>query len=160
MSLTHALPYDYDVVTRRVNQRAASLRNALLHMPLCVGSLSIDEPFAMSGDIAKPSWHARGRLYGRGLRIARYTRVEIEVHAWSQFASELRLRPVTRRVVNWGKHRQRRYFRTAHYVADDLVRSIDNAARRRDAETMLRQRRFVDQITRARPPALRLVEGS
>ena len=30
MSLTHALPYDYDVVTRRVNQRAASLRNALL----------------------------------------------------------------------------------------------------------------------------------
>ena len=38
-------------------------------MPFCVGSLYIDEPFAMSGDLAKPSWHARGRLYGRGLRI-------------------------------------------------------------------------------------------
>ncbi len=160
MSLTHALPYDYDVVTRRVNQRAASLRNALLHLPFCVGSLYIDEPFAMSGDITKPSWHARGRLYGRGLRIVRYTRVEIEVHAWSQFASELRLRPVTRRVVNWGSRRQRRYFRAAHYVADDLVRSIDNAARRRDAETMLNQRRFVDQITRAPRASLRLVEGS
>ena len=106
MSLTHALPYDYDVVTRRVNQRAASLRNVLLHVPFCVGSLYIDEPFAMSGDLAKPSWHARGRLYGRGLRIVRYTRVEIEVHAWSQYATELRLRPVTRRVVNWGKRRQ------------------------------------------------------
>ena len=56
--------------------------------------------------------------------------------------------------------RQRLYFRTAHVVADELVRSIDNAARRRDAETMLSQRRFVDQITRARRPALRLVEGS
>ena len=160
MSLTHALPYDYDVVTRRVNQRAASLRNALLHQPFCVGSLYIDEPFAMSGDLAKPSWHARGRLYGRGLRLVRYTRVEIEVHAWSQFATELRLRPVTRRVVNWGKRRQCLYFRAAHSVADDLVRSIENAARRRDAETMLRERRFVDQIVGARRPALRLVEGS
>ena len=160
MSLTHALPYDYDVVTRRVNQRAASLRNVLLHVPFCVGSLYIDEPFAMSGDLAKPSWHARGRLYGRGLRIVRYTRVEIEVHAWSQYATELRLRPVSRRAVNWGKRRQCLYFRTAHSVADDLVRSIENAARRRDAETMLRQRRFVDQIVGARRPALRLVEGS
>jgi hypothetical protein len=160
MSLTHALPYDYDVVTRRVNQRAASLRNALLQVPLCLGSLVIVEPFAMSGDLMKPSWHTRGRLYGRGLRIVRYTRVEIEVHAWSPFASELRLRPLTRRVVNWGSRRQRRYFRTAHYVADGLVRSIENAARRRDAETMLRERRFVDQIARARRPELRLVEGS
>ena len=160
MSLTHALPYDYDVVTRRVNQRAASLRNVLLHVPFCVGSLYIDEPFAMSGDLAKPSWHARGRLYGRGLRIVRYTRVEIEVHAWSQYATELRLRPVSRRAVNWGKRRQCLDFRTADSVADDLVRSIENAARRRDAETMLRQRRFVDQIVGARRPALRLVEGS
>ena len=45
-----------------------------------------------------------------GIRIVRFTRVNLEVTAWSEHTTEVRLRPVTRRIPNWGRQRQRRYF--------------------------------------------------
>jgi hypothetical protein len=84
-------------------------------------------------------------LYGTGRRLANYTRVEIEVSAWSSGASELRLRPVTCRAPSWGKRRQRRYFRIAHRSADEMVRWLDAAVRRRETTVVLEHRSVVDR---------------
>jgi hypothetical protein len=128
-----ALPYDFDVVTRLVNQRASSLQQIVGRMPPGEGHLRFHRPFIAAIDAGCPSWHATGRLYGSGLRLARYTRVNIELTAWSDHATELRVRPVTRRLPTWGKRRQRRYFQLAHRTADDLVRSLESAVHRHDA---------------------------
>jgi hypothetical protein len=132
-----ALPYDYDVVSRRVNQRASSLSHVVRLLPRGVGQLRLDRPFAWTGGDNIPSWCARGRLYAEGAAMTRYTRVQIELAAWSPEASELRIRPVTRRVPTWGRRRQRRYFRLAHSSVDDLVRVLDGAVRRHEALTTL-----------------------
>ena len=129
MTVRQPLPHEREVVTRRVNRRTSSLPRALEGLPMRVGSLCIDRPFARRGDDATPSWHTTGLLYGSGLRIAQYTVVVVELDAWSQHVSELRLRPLTHRLATWGKHRQRRYFRAAHDTADELVRLLDAASR-------------------------------
>ena len=122
-------PPDYEVVTRRVNRRTSSLPRALDGLPLRVGSLCFDRPFVCRGDDAALVWRTTGLLYGRGLRVAQYTVVVVEIDAWSQHASELRLRPMTRRLPTWGKRRQRRYFRAAHDTADEFVRLLDARSR-------------------------------
>ena len=120
MSTTYALPCDYDVVSRRVNQRSSSFRHVLHLLPLGIGQLRIDGPFTPTGD-------------------------DIELRAWSQRATELRLRPVSRRLPAWSKRRQRRYFEHAHHSADQLVRWLDAAVRRHDVTVALTRRRFADQ---------------
>jgi hypothetical protein len=145
MSTTYALPSDFDVVSRRVNQRSSSFQHVLHLLPLGVGQLRIDGPFTPIGDDVEPGWRAAGRLYCRGLGFARSTRVDIELRAWSQRASELRLRPASRRLPTWSKRRQRRYFEHAHQSADQLVRWLDAAVRRHDVTVALTRRRFADQ---------------
>jgi hypothetical protein len=131
------LPYDFDVVTRRCNQRVSSVGPALASVPPVVGELCFTEAFRAFGDERFPGWRASGRLYGSDLRLVRYTRVHIEVNGWSEQSCEVRVRPVTRRIANWGKRRRHRYYRLAHDAADELVRAIDLAVRRHVATIAL-----------------------
>ena len=143
------LPYDYDVVTRRINQPLSSLRNVVSDVPARIGALALDAPFA-DNRRRDTTWHTTGRLYGEGTRLMRYTRVDVELIGWSEHSSELRVRPATRRVPVWGQRRQRRYFRLAHHVADDLAQWLDAAVRRHDAAAALR-RSFRDRRTAGVP---------
>jgi hypothetical protein len=139
-----AFPADYEVVTRRINRRSASLTKVIGSLPDEVGPLQFDEPFLPTGDTNCPRWQTTARLYGAGHRLRSYVRVEVEVAAWSNVASELRLRPVTRRVPTWGRRRQRRYFRLAHRGADEIVRSLDAAVRRRETTLLIEHAPVVD----------------
>jgi hypothetical protein len=134
------LPHDYDVVARRVNRRSALLANVAKQLPLVMGQLHLDGPLVSTGDRALPSWEAAGRLYGVRSYLRKSTRVEIELSAWSPRSSELRLRPVTRRVASWGRRRQRRYFRFAHRSADEVARWLDAAVRRSEVTIVLEER--------------------
>lgn len=74
-------------------------------------------PFEVTGQ----SLVARSRLHARGLHVTRLARVTVEItpglcHGW-----ELTIRPISRRVPNWGQRRSRRYFHLAHTAADRLV---------------------------------------
>src|SRR5690348_15783248 len=69
-----ALPYDFDVVTRRLNQPVRLVGPALGGVPEIVGELRFVEPFEAMGDERIPGWRATGRLYGSDLRLVRYTR--------------------------------------------------------------------------------------
>jgi hypothetical protein len=140
-----ALPFDFDVVTRRVNVPTTLLRRAVYLVPFEVADLGFTEPFTSIGDDKVPAWHATGRLYRPGGGWSRYTRVDVELTAWSADASELRIRAVSPRVHKWSARRQRNYFRLAHRTADVLVRSIDAAVRRHENTALLRGRRFADQ---------------
>jgi hypothetical protein len=127
MAAPRIVPYDFDVVTRRVHRSCSALERNFDVLGSANPDLGVDGPFARgSGPI--PVWHTTARLYGSGLRIARYTRVHLEIAAWSERASELRIRPVTRRIGAWGVRRQRRYFARARDTIDDLSRSLDAAA--------------------------------
>jgi hypothetical protein len=146
MATTYALPSDFDVVSRRVNQRPSSFRHVVHLLPLGVGQLRFDEPFTQVNDDLEPGWHTTGSVYTRrGPRFARATRVDVELRAWSTRACELRIRPVSRRLPMWSKRRQRRYFDHAHHSADQLVRWLDAAVRRHDVTVALTRRRFADQ---------------
>jgi hypothetical protein len=70
------------------------------------------------------TWRGHGRLYGHGLRLAQYSRIEIEVAAWSNTACELILRPRCRHVRRWGERRWSRYFGLAVAAADALAGAI------------------------------------
>ena len=69
--------------------------------------------------LAEP-WHAGGRLVGAGPRLARSTRIDIEVRAASCDSAEVRLLPRSRHIHRWAARRQRRYFQLAHAAADRL----------------------------------------
>lgn len=94
------------------------------------GALVVTEPFRRV-DGTRAAWRASGRLYGRGPRLARYTRVELEVSAWSDKASELVLRPVNRSPHHWGLRGLRRYTALAHLAADELERRLRHPLRAR-----------------------------
>jgi hypothetical protein len=72
---------------------------------------------AEAGDV----WQISSRLVGTGPRIARFSRVDIEIRPASSHAVELRLRPRSRHIHRWATRRHRRYFRLAHAAADRLV---------------------------------------
>jgi hypothetical protein len=86
------------------------------------GSLALMTPFTWAERTR--TWRGRGRLYGRGLRLARFTRVEIEVSAWSNEASHVALRPLARSPHTWGLRRLRRYLDLAHRAVDELERTL------------------------------------
>ena len=118
MQATRPLPYDFDVVTRHVDGTLSETRRLVEASAAHSAQLRVDAPFTAVG--ALRAWHTTGRLYAPGIRIARYTRVNLEITAWSAHTTEVRLRPATRRVFNWGKQRQRRYFALAHRTVDEL----------------------------------------
>jgi hypothetical protein len=120
---------DFDVVTRRAQLPFTKLGPALETFPAQVGDLEFDGPFDAVGGVTVPGWHTTGRLHHRGWRAVRWTRVDVEVNAWSRASIEVRMRPVSRRVAAWGSRRQRRYFQLAHRAIDNLVRTIAVAVR-------------------------------
>ncbi len=83
------------------------------------GTLELTDPFTQEPREAT-TWRAEARLRGRGLRLARYTRVQLEVSAWSEGASQLVMRPVARSPHTWGSRRLRQYFDLSHQAADQL----------------------------------------
>jgi hypothetical protein len=141
MTAPHRLPYDFDVVSRRVNRSAASLPRTVEVSTAAGACLRFDGPFvAASRDVAV--WRTTGRVYSEGRRVMRYTRVHVEISAWSHRATELRMRPMTRRIPNWGQRRQQRYFQTAHRMIDDLARALDAVIVRHDAIARQSERRL------------------
>jgi hypothetical protein len=116
------------VVTRRIERTWPSVKDVFDWLPAESGQLHIERPFRVVGGPRTPVLRARGRLYGCGLRLARYTRVEVEVDPWSHRVSELRVRPVRARLAIWSRRRQRRFFDLAHESADELARWLDDAA--------------------------------
>jgi len=131
------------VVARRIDRASTSLPQLLsdptrfaVSTPLPLGAdgvLRIDTPFSATGSRSAPRWTTTGRLYGRGPRLALFSRVEVEVSAWSDRTGELRLRPVGQHLGLWGGRRQRRYFVLAHRSADRIVQLLTAIAAGRDA---------------------------
>jgi hypothetical protein len=122
--------YVFEPVVFLFAQPPASMTGALrrvatvIEHPIPVpghGSLRFTKPFTPTSLRPGPAWHASARLYGHGLRLARYTTVEIEIAVWSDQACELQLRPLTRYLARWGTRRQRRYFALAHQAARELA---------------------------------------
>jgi len=121
------LPRNFDTVTRRLDRSLWSLQELLDVLP-GAERLQLETPFEAHYS-TPPVLCATGRLYGSGFRMARSTRVVLELMAWSGGTTELRLRPLTRRVPNWSERRRRRYFDSAHDTMDELVRLLGGAAR-------------------------------
>jgi hypothetical protein len=131
MTGPHPVAGDADAATRRLHVNLESLAHVLDVFGQTTEQLHLDEPFTqLCGTPAQ--WRASGRLYGRRTRFARGTRVEIELSAWSRRATELRVRPASRRAQNWGAARQRRYFDLAYDVVDRLVPAVERAVRRHE----------------------------
>ena len=114
------------VVSRRINRPLPAVQ-AVLFDPTTFrtgdtygvgsdGALTIDTPFRLISSYPAPSWRATGRVFGQGSHAI--ARVELEVAAWSDSASELTVRPIARRPERWGRRRLRRYFALAHDSAD------------------------------------------
>ena len=149
MQASRPLPYDYDVVTRHVDGTLSETRRLVEASAARSAQLRIDAPFTAVA--ALRSWHTTGRLYAPGIRIARYTRVNLEITAWSAHTTEVRLRAVTRRIPNWGKQRQPRYFALAHRTVDELYTSRDRGltfCRRRRRSRGGRMRRSAGESKR------------
>jgi hypothetical protein len=123
------VPPEYDTVIRRIDRSWSALERLLTVVPPDAEQLQIDQPFTTA--CGTPLLlRTTGRLYGRGARILRYTRVHVEVMAWSRERTEVRLRPRSRRLPRWGARRQRRYFEIAHRTADELAEALDDAVAR------------------------------
>src|SRR4051794_21628070 len=129
-----SLLFSFHVVSRRVNRPSAWVEEVITDadvfpagrvVPLGdVGRLHMDGPFEVRGRSSPVTWAASGRLYGRGPRLVRYARIEIEITPWCDRSCELRVRPVARRPASWGGRRQDRYFALAHRSSDQLLRLL------------------------------------
>lgn len=125
---------DSEAVHRRVNRTPSTLERLLADadrlptgtsVPLGTGgTLRLDAPLQSDRGGHLQAWYARGRLVGRGLRLARFSRIDIEIWPWSAESMELRVTPRARHVHRWGTRRQRRSFWLAHAAADNLLRVL------------------------------------
>ena len=118
------------VLQRRINQPLADVQRALCD-PASVevgaqlalgseGSLVVDQQFSRAPFPSAESFVAHGTLQtSRGQRVAR---VEVEMGAWSDRATVLVLRPVSRNPQRWSGRRANRYFDLAHQGVDALAR--------------------------------------
>ena len=147
--LNHAIPNhsptqphlaDMLLVSRRINV-ATHLVGAALTDPDAQRALSrielghgrwltIDRPLTPV-ELGRQTWRGRGRLHRSGLGLVRYARVELELSAWSEDASQLWIRPVASHPTRWGVRRLRRYIATATDAADHLWRSLTDLAQSR-----------------------------
>jgi hypothetical protein len=117
-------------VTRTVDRRFAAISTDIESVPEFragsvvvlsgVGSMIFVSKFERQeiGDTAM--WHALARLVGRGPRVCRYARIEVQLIPWSATATELRITPRSRCVHLWGVRRRRRYWLLAHRAASVL----------------------------------------
>lgn len=118
------------VLQRRINQPLAEVQRALCDpasvepgAELSLGSegrLVVDQGFSRAPFPSEHSFVAHGTLQtSRGQRVAR---VEVEMGAWSNDATVLVLRPVSRHPERWSGRRANRYFELAHQGVDALAR--------------------------------------
>ena len=91
-----------------------------------LGRLSLTAPVRSSVDMS--TWRARGRLHPRRPRVAQFSRIEIEISAWSDSACELTLRPTCRHIRRWSDRRWRRYFQLAEAAASALAPALTPAS--------------------------------
>jgi hypothetical protein len=114
-------------VTRRVSTTATTLARrlegdpGLQHIRLAgLGELRVDPLPRPDPPGSGTLWYGRGLLVGSGPRLARVTRLDIEVRPATRDTVEVRLVPRSRHIHRWAARRQRRYFRLAHAAADQL----------------------------------------
>jgi hypothetical protein len=116
------------VVVRRINTSPSEVAQRIVwegeppaRVPLAgLGELRVEghgRPDPAAADV----WQISSRLVGTGPRIARFSRVDIEIRPASSHTVELRLLPRSRHIHRWATRRHRRYFRLAHAAADRLV---------------------------------------
>ena len=85
-----------------------------------VGSMIFASSFEQLDIGDMPILRARARLVGRGPRICRYARIDVELAPWSVTAAQIRITPRSRYVHLWGVRRRRRYWSLAHGAANTL----------------------------------------
>jgi hypothetical protein len=89
-----------------------------------LGELRVDKEAGPGPPASGALWHTTGRLVGAGPRLARFTRIDIEVRPASPRTVEVRLFPRSAHVHRWAARRYRRYFRLAHAAADQLTQVL------------------------------------
>jgi hypothetical protein len=100
-----------------------------------LGKMIFDSTFQRLEFCGMAMLQTRGRLVGRGPRICRYARIEVELTPWSVRTTEVRISPRSRFVHLWGVRRSRRYWLLAHGAANVLKEMLltggpsDNACR-------------------------------
>jgi len=117
------------VLCRRVGRPLTLAECALTTMPAdCYGGLTFVGPFerrAMTGPWGSgPAEREAPAELRTGRRSAE--RVVVELGPWAHDASELRVRPASRRLVRWGGRRQMRYFDRAREAIDALARALEH----------------------------------
>jgi hypothetical protein len=118
------------VLQRRINHPLADVQRALCDpasvdagAELALGSqgrLVVDHRFSRAPFPSEESFVAQGELQTRRGQLV--ARVEVEVGAWSNDASVLLVRPVSRHPQRWSGRRAARYFQLAHEGADAIAR--------------------------------------
>jgi hypothetical protein len=118
------------VLQRRINcafPRVERVLNSADPLGIELLELPATEPFEVVTTWPHHSCRTSGRLRERdGRRIAH---VELEFGPWSDDATELLLRPASRRPQRWSGRQQRRYLGVAHAAADDLAAQLEARGR-------------------------------
>lgn len=121
--------HDLVLVTRRIDAPIAHVARRLSELsstdpaqPIAVGERGwLHIPDAPERAHRGLIWRARGRLHPTGVRLTPFIRVDVEVSAWSDRASELFLRPTSRHPFYWGTRRLQRYLDLAPRTGDALA---------------------------------------
>jgi hypothetical protein len=121
-------------VSRTVERPFASISSAIENpatftdgrvVPVAgIGKMVFDSTFQRLESGGMPMLHTRARLVGRGPRVCRSTRIEVELTPWSTRATEIRIRPQSPFVHLWGVRRSRRYWMLAHGAANALKETL------------------------------------
>ena len=117
------------VLARRVGRPMSLAERALLGMPPDgYAGLSFAGPFERRAITGPWGSGPAEREAPADLRTGRRSveRVIVELGPWAHHASELRVRPASRRIVRWGGRRQMRYFDCAHQAIDALARALEH----------------------------------
>ena len=117
------------VLSRRVGRPLSLAERALTGMPADgYAGLTFIGPFERRAITGPWGSGPPEREAPAELRTGRRSveRVVVELGPWAHDASELRVRPATRRLVRWGDRRQMRYFDRAHEAIDALARALEH----------------------------------
>jgi len=114
------------VVTRRVRLPLAAITGGLTRPGVTARPPSLpDGPLSVDCHsqqwTAIGAWRVRAELKERRRRLVPLPAVEINLTAWSQSVTELRIIPLTRSARWWGLRRTRRYLELVNGAADALI---------------------------------------
>ncbi len=128
------------VLPRRINQPLGVVEGILcdphvfragvqLDLATAATRLTLESPFGVTFPpfgVDGASWCAPAAVRTRWRQSVR---IELEINEWDPSATELLVRPRSRRPWRWGGGRLREYFRTAHLTADQLTRVLGTPSR-------------------------------